>query len=329
MLLEANNLCFSYYKKPLCLKDVFISLKKGQKIFVVGTKDSGKTTLLKVLSGFDNTYFGSVKLNDEEIKKIPDESRNVSLIFSEPVLLKSKTIKQNFNFFFEVTKRDVLSDDKLTKLINQFGINRDLNEKVKKLSISEKRKLCLLRSILKNPDIIFLDDQFKDLSDDEIEGIKNIYKTFFEDKILSIIFALNEESFLKNKDFFCDLKVDDIVFLSQAKAYHYNSFDEMFEQAPTLDAVKFRDDLELKELKIVFKNGEYFLFADEAYFFKFDKAYNSIFSKLELDELSEESVIVATNKQSKFSELNDNEFNKMIKNGEVYIFLKLDESRLI
>ena len=102
MFFEIKNLCFSYYKNPLCLKDINLSLNKGQKVFCVASKDMGKTTFLKVLSSFELSYFGQILLEGKNLKSLLDNEKKFSLLFSQPVVFNKKTIKENLDYFCEV-----------------------------------------------------------------------------------------------------------------------------------------------------------------------------------------------------------------------------------
>ena len=78
---EAKNVCFSYYRKPLCLKDVHLSIKKNEKVILLAPEEMGKTTFLKVLSSFEDKYFGKILYNGKDLKTLGDEEKNFSLIF--------------------------------------------------------------------------------------------------------------------------------------------------------------------------------------------------------------------------------------------------------
>ena len=181
-ILEVKNLCFGYYKSPLCVRDLSFALKKNSKMLILARKDEGKTTLMKVLSGFDDTYFGSICYNGEELKKIDDKLRNFSLLLSSPVVLKNKSIQENLDYLCDVLGKEKLAEKQIDELLDEYGISESRKTKLKKLSLSDQRKFAILRSHVKNPDILFLDDQFEGLSDEECKQMQTLYL-----KILSSI----------------------------------------------------------------------------------------------------------------------------------------------
>ena len=139
---EVEHLSFAHYKAPLCIKDASFSFGKEDKVLILGVNGSGKTTLLKILSGFDTTYFGKIIVDGKDNKKIDDENRNISLLFSEPVLLNS-TILKNLKFLFLTKKEMNVDEEEVLNTLKRFGFDVDLNQKVKNLNLLEKRKFCL------------------------------------------------------------------------------------------------------------------------------------------------------------------------------------------
>ena len=134
MFFETKNLCFSYYKKPLCLKDINIKIKKRQKLICLASNEMGKTSLLKVLSSYENSYFGKILLAGNELKTIEDKEKNFSLILEKPILLKRKTIKENLDYFCEINNLQMLTDEEINQFLKNYKIDRKSNEKIKKLS---------------------------------------------------------------------------------------------------------------------------------------------------------------------------------------------------
>ena len=117
--LESIKLCFAHYKQPLCLRDVSFSVSKGNRLLILGVADVGKTTLVKAISGFDDTYIGEVRFNGKNIKTIPDEEKRFSLLLSEPVFL-SGNIRKNIDYLCDVENIKKLSSGELKSLFEKF-----------------------------------------------------------------------------------------------------------------------------------------------------------------------------------------------------------------
>ena len=177
--LESIKLCFAHYKQPLCLRDVSFSVSKGNRLLILGVADVGKTTLVKAISGFDDTYIGEVRFNGKNIKTIPDEEKRFSLLLSEPVFL-SGNIRKNIDYLCDVENIKKLSSGELKSLFEKFDFKRDENDKINGLSLCERRKLAMIRTYLKKPNVIFFDDQFEGLDENECADLQKAIKFLFE-----------------------------------------------------------------------------------------------------------------------------------------------------
>ena len=69
-IFDIRNLCFAYYRNPLCLNDVSFVVEKNEKVIILGAKEMGKTTFLKALSSFDDTYLGQIFYNGKDLLQI-------------------------------------------------------------------------------------------------------------------------------------------------------------------------------------------------------------------------------------------------------------------
>ena len=275
---EVNDLCFSYYKSPLCIKDVSFSLSQNSKMLILARKDEGKTTILKVLSGFDETYFGSILLKGKELKSIEDKSRNFSLLPSTPVLLKNKSIKENLDYLCEVLDINKLELNDIEKLLASYQIDAKPCEKVKKLSLIEQRKLAVLRSQIKNPDIIFLDDQFEGLSEEESHQIMPIYDKILKGKTTAIL-ALGEESFKNNRDLLLQFDFSKVCYLNLSKGVCFENIAD-FEQGFTdRDIFKFYSGFSSRIGEVERNNDAYFFVEENGKHRKFNGSFADILGR--------------------------------------------------
>lgn len=322
---KVENLCYAYIKKPLCLKDVNFSANKNDKILVLGLKDSGKTTLLKTLSGFDDKFFGKVLYNGKEIRQIPDEDKNVSLIFENPVLLNS-SIDKNLDFLYESLHREIASTEEKESLLKRFNLNYDVKTKVKKLSTFEKFKLCFLRTFIKNPDMVFIDDIFdNDFTKQEKTELIQTINLISKNKLM---FLCASEKSLKNEEI-TSQKWNKVLYLNNAKLYEFKSINEFNENLVDLDACSFCEEIETKEGYCVRQDGCFYLCFDEKYIIKIDKKFETDFEKLKLAENENEDIVIAYNKEIEIDLSNNEEFTKLLLQGNIKIYSKLDRNKVL
>ena len=327
-ILDVRNLCYAYYKNPLCINDASFFVNTNQKVLLLGEKEMGKTTMLKALSSFDDTYFGQVFFKGKDLKQYDDKDKNFSLILADPVLLKS-SIRKNIDFLCETIGKEKLSDSEIEEFLKLFKIDAFAKTKVSKLSLFEKRKLALLRAWIKKPEILFLDDQFEGLTADESSIMTEIYDMFFGLKDLTIIAALGAESVCQNIDYFKNLKLNKIEYVSFTKTYEFDDMNDFFDKKFNFDVLSFSPDYCYEKSYIVRDNGAYFYVTPNDSWLKFDKLFYDKLSMLSLTDGENEDAYLCCLKEKPLDELNNQEFNKRLKNKDLWIFSALDKSRII
>lgn len=328
MFFETKNLCFSYYRNPLSLKDVSFSFQKNAKVVVLASKDSGKTTLLKVLSGFESSRFGNIYLNGKELKNIDDKNKNFSLVLAEPVLFENKTVKQNLSFQLELIEKTI-DDENLTKMLEEYGLNIRLNQKVKKLTLLQKRLLQIVRAMLKIPQILFLDDLFENLDREDSLKILQVYEKLFSIKNLTIVSTIGNETYKNFKESLVNFSVDKVLYLNLAEIKEFKSF-KLFENSYlSLDALKFLNDVKLNFRTIEKEPNFYSLLNGEIIQFNFDDSFNGRLDLLKLEFAEVEECVVLLLENTDLESLNEKDFNELLKNKQCFIFSCLTGNRII
>lgn len=322
---EVKNLCYSYYKKPLCLKDINFSLQKNEKILILAKEGQGKTTLLKTASLFDDKSFGAVFFEEKDARKIDDKDKKFSLILSEPILL-SGTIKKNFEFLCKQENMDMLSDASLNAYLKLFKICGNAGTKVCQLTNEDKIKLCLVRSFVKNPNIVFLDDVLNSLQLKNKDEIRDDVKMLINNK--TAIVTMSENSYKENKEFVGELNFDKILYLNLAESKNYKTIDEFKEDLPDLDSLSFFDDEKSYEASIVYENETFFFVYNELKF-KFNKMFLENLLKLKIESDEAEDVVFCFKDNADIMSLSNEEFEKRLLNKSLCIFCKLDGTRVI
>lgn len=325
-LFEVKNLCYAYLKKPLCIKDANFSASKNDKILILGLDDKGKTTLLKTMSAFEERYFGEAYFNGIELRKIHPKDRNFSLIFDYTTLLND-TIDANLKYLYDVIGKEMPVIEERVKLLSLFGLNYKLNDKVKKLSIFEKFKLCLLRAYIKNSNIVFIDDILKnEFTEDEANKLFDCIEMISKDHILFL--CANDESFRTYKTVFEKFKWSKVLYINNAKLSEKQNITSFIDDPVDLDVLSFSDDYEKVDAYCIYQDGEYFISIDEKFIIKVDKELCSNFDELKLANLENEDIIIAYKKDLEVDFSKNNDINKLMKKKDLLIFSKIDRSRI-
>lgn len=173
--LSVENLSYQYNDTPV-FEPLSFSVCEGDKVAICGENGSGKSTLLHMLCGLNHGYAGSIMINERELSSISPVSlrSQISLTTQEPFLFPG-TILEN------LTLGGLASKEYAIHILDEMGIaylaDRDISVKQDSLSVGEKQRISLSRAILKNTDVMFLDEPSNNLDENSIQKLKDFIST--------------------------------------------------------------------------------------------------------------------------------------------------------
>ncbi len=148
------------------LKDVSLTITKGEMLAVVGPSGSGKTTLVNIIAGFLLADKGTVLINDIDIATQSSKERAslrsdfFGYIAQDYLLIDSDTAYQNIEIPLQYTNNFKKSEHKqqIEKAANVLGIEKLLQKKVSKLSGGERQRVAIARAIVNEQELILADE---------------------------------------------------------------------------------------------------------------------------------------------------------------------------
>ncbi len=163
--IEISNLNFEYVENFPVLNNVSINIKKGETSAIVGSTGSGKSTLIKLILRLYDSTSGEIRFDDTDIKDLQIESlRNKIGLVSQDIFLFEGTVFENISYGnLDATDEDVWEAARLSesdKFINLLPNkeNTIVGERGQKLSGGQRQRISIARAILKNPEILILDE---------------------------------------------------------------------------------------------------------------------------------------------------------------------------
>ena len=163
-MIKATNI-FKSYGTLKVLKNVSLTINKGEIISIVGVSGAGKTTLLHILGTLDKPDSGLLEMNGTNIFSLNDKklaafrNKNIGFVFQFHHLLPEFTAIENVcipAFIAGVSKSD--AEEKANELLNFLGLSDRINHKPGELSGGEQQRVAVARALINNPSVILADE---------------------------------------------------------------------------------------------------------------------------------------------------------------------------
>jgi len=192
--IEFNNVRFSYVSNIEVLKGISFSVKPGETLAIVGPTGSGKTTIINLMSRLYEIRNGEINIDNIPINnyKLNCLRNNIGVILQD-VFLFADTIQNNVTLF-----DDDISKDQVVNAAKELGIHKfimslpenynfNVQERGNTLSSGQKQLIAFMRVLIKNPDILILDEATSSIDSYSEDLIKSATKKITKNKTSIII----------------------------------------------------------------------------------------------------------------------------------------------
>ncbi len=214
--IEISNLNFEYVKNFPVLNDISIYINKGQTTAIVGSTGSGKSTLIKLLLRLYDSTSGEIKFDGKSIRDLEiDSLRNKIGLVSQDIFLFEGTVFENIAYGNldakdeEVWEAARLSEsDKFINLLPNKE-NTIVGERGQKLSGGQRQRISIARAILKNPEILILDEATSAVDNETEAAIQRSINTLKEGR--TVIAIAHRLSTIRNAEIIYVLEEGKVV----------------------------------------------------------------------------------------------------------------------
>ncbi len=211
-----ENVKFGYNKNKIIINDFSATMKKGEKIAIVGPTGAGKTTIVKLLMRFYDVNSGAIKIDGVNIKDMKrDDLRSLFGMVLQDTWLYSDTIKENIRYGNLNANDEAVYDAAIASHVDHFirtmpeGYDMILNEESDNVSAGQKQLLTIARVILKNPKILILDEATSSVDTRMETLIQQAMDNLMEGRTSFVI--AHRLSTIKNANLILVMKDGDIV----------------------------------------------------------------------------------------------------------------------
>lgn len=193
MFLEIKNLGLDYHTKTGVIRALdSLDLKIEQKEFVciLGASGCGKSSLLKIIAGFEKPTEGTALFKGEEITDI---SWNRGVVFQEPNLYEWLTVEKNINFGLRMRKepKDVI-EQKTEEILKIVDLQNFSKKHVYELSGGMKQRVGIARTLINEPELLLMDEPFSALDAITREKMQDFIRRIWADTKKTVFFVTHD-----------------------------------------------------------------------------------------------------------------------------------------
>jgi ABC-type multidrug transport system fused ATPase/permease subunit len=212
--IEFDGVSFSYDGSKKALDNATFDIRPGEKVAIIGPNGAGKSTLIQLLLGLQLPQEGTIFIDEQDVTKVKLSSIREKIgIISQNIFLFNDSVKNNIAY-----SNPNITDQGIEKIISELGItdfaenlpqglDTIIGERGINLSGGEKQLLAFIRTTLKKPSLLILDEATSAIDQTTEKKIEEIIKNQYKQNTVIII---------AHKSSFIDI-VDKVIFLDKGK----------------------------------------------------------------------------------------------------------------
>ncbi|WP_206998284.1 ABC transporter ATP-binding protein [Trinickia mobilis] len=147
------------FGESIAVKNVNLSVEKGELFALLGSSGCGKSTLLRMLAGLETATSGKILIDGEDLAQLPPYRRPVNMMFQSYALFPHMTVESNVAFGLKqegVPKAEL--KDRVQAALDLVQMGRFAKRKPHQLSGGQQQRVALARSLVKRPKVLLLDE---------------------------------------------------------------------------------------------------------------------------------------------------------------------------
>ncbi len=184
----------SYDGVSLVVKDLNLSIGKGEFLTMLGPSGSGKTTCLMMLAGFETATNGEILLDGRPINQVPPHKRGIGMVFQNYALFPHMTVGENLAFPLEV--RGMGKDEreaKIKRALDMVQMGAFANRRPAQLSGGQQQRIALARALVFDPALVLMDEPLGALDKQLREHMQFEIKRLHDSLGITVVYVTHDQ----------------------------------------------------------------------------------------------------------------------------------------
>jgi putative spermidine/putrescine transport system ATP-binding protein len=184
----------SYDGVSLVVKDLNLTIAKGEFLTMLGPSGSGKTTCLMMLAGFETATNGEIRLDGRPINQVPPHKRGIGMVFQNYALFPHMTVGENLSFPLEVRGMDKSEREaKIKRALDMVQMGSFINRRPAQLSGGQQQRIALARALVFDPQLVLMDEPLGALDKQLREHMQFEIKHLHDSLGITVVYVTHDQ----------------------------------------------------------------------------------------------------------------------------------------
>lgn len=175
------------YKNTVIFRDLSLEIPTGASVAVTGYNGSGKSVLLKLITGFSRPDSGTITVDGNVIGKDVDFIQNAGVFINAPQFMNSATGYENLMMLAEINRK--IGKEQILQILERVKLTEAKDKKVRTYSQGMIQRLRIAQAVMEQPDILIMDEPLNALDRDGIDIAHSIFQEYIDDPSKTLLFA--------------------------------------------------------------------------------------------------------------------------------------------
>ncbi|WP_418234311.1 ATP-binding cassette domain-containing protein [Butyricicoccus sp.] len=183
------------YKNHVIFRDLSLDIPTGASVAVTGYNGSGKSVLLKLITGFSRPDSGTITVDGNVIGKDVDFIQNAGVFINAPQFMNSATGYENLMMLAEINRK--IGKEQVLQILDRVKLTEAKDKKVRTYSQGMIQRLRIAQAVMEKPDILIMDEPLNALDRDGIDIAHSIFQEYIDDPSKTLLFASHNAEEIK------------------------------------------------------------------------------------------------------------------------------------